>query len=163
MSCWRPIRRRWLLPVLSTLIAALVLAACATEDSTQTDRRGRSAIERVTIGEDVYAGHCASCHGPNGEGQRPDAPLQKDETGRFPAPPHDETGHTWHHDDDLLFQIIRDGGMGGDDFYEMPGFGTVLNDREIEAVLAFIKTMWTDEQRATQRARTEAVRGPDNR
>lgn len=89
---------------------------------------------------------------------RPDAPLQKDETGRFPAPPHDETGHTWHHDDDLLIEIVRDGGMGDENFYEMPAFGAALDDAEIKAVLAFIKTMWTDEQRAAQQARTEAAR-----
>lgn len=163
MSCAKPSRSRWLLATLSALLSALVLAACATEDNTPTERQDRSAIEQVTTGEDVYARYCSSCHGPNGEGQRPDAPLQKDETGRFPAPPHDETGHTWHHDDDLLFQIVRDGGMGDDDFYEMPGFGYVLSDQEIQAVLAFIKTMWTNEQRAAQQARTEAAHGPDNR
>ena len=81
-------------------------------------------------------------------------------TPGVPAPPHDGTGHTWHHDDDLLIEIITYGGMGNpEDFYPMPAFGDTLTGPEIEAVLAFIKTLWTDDQRAAQQARTDAVRG----
>lgn len=137
-----------------------ILAACSSQDSNTSERIAETqAVEQPALGAEIYAQYCAACHGPNGEGQRPDAPLQKDETGHFPAPPHDDTGHTWHHDDDLLIQIIKVGGMGNsEDFYEMPAFGDVLNEQEREAVLAFIKTMWTDEQRTTQQMRTEAVR-----
>lgn len=138
------------------VVTLLVLAACSTQDDAPAARPDDDA--RLAQGAAVYAQYCASCHGAEGEGQRPDAPLQKDETGRFPAPPHDETGHTWHHDDDLLIEIVRDGGMGDENFYEMPAFGAALDDTEIEAVLAFIKTLWTDEQRAAQQARTEAAR-----
>ncbi len=137
-----------------------ILAACSSPNNSTPERLGESPTsEQLTLGADIYAQYCAACHGPDGEGQRPDAPLQKDETGRFPAPPHDDTGHTWHHDDDLLIQIIKEGGMGAPEhFYDMPAFGNVLNKQEIDAVLAFIKTMWTDEQRTTQQTRTEAAR-----
>ena len=137
-----------------------ILAACSSPDSnTPAGIDETHTIEQSAPGAEIYAQYCAACHGPNGEGQRPDAPLQKDETGRFPAPPHDDTGHTWHHDDDLLIQIVKEGGMGDPkDFYDMPAFGNVLNEQEREAVLTFIKTMWTDEQRATQQTRTKAVR-----
>lgn len=122
----------------------LLLAACGREDETL-----------INTGREVYRQNCAGCHGPGGEGQVPAAPLQKDETGRFPAPPHNQNGHTWHHSDDLLIQIIKEGGMGGDDFYEMPAFRESLSDDDIEAVLAFIKTLWTEEQRQMQKRVTE--------
>lgn len=133
------------------LLAGMLLAAgCAGDDA------GSSSA--VSQGREVYVNFCAACHGPNGEGQRPDAPLRRDETGRYPAPPHDDTGHTWHHDDDLLIQIIKEGGMGGENFYEMPAFADQLSDDDILAVLAYIKTLWTDEQRANQQRVTDAVR-----
>ena len=141
------------------LTLLLLIAACtAKRDKTSPTPNDSANSSQLTLGRQVYLHNCAACHGANGEGQRPDAPLRKDETGRFPAPPHNSTGHTWHHDDDLLIQIIREGGMGDEDFYEMPAFGNVLTDEEIKAVLAFIKTLWTEEQRALQQERTEAVR-----
>ena len=138
---------------LTGLFLLVLLAACS-------NAQNAADPAQLALGEQVYRQHCAECHGANGEGQRPDAPLQKDETGRFPAPPHDGTGHTWHHGDDLLIRIIVEGGMGTpEDFYEMPAFGEVLTDEEIQAVLAYIKTFWTEEQRAIQQERTNAVRG----
>src|SRR5262245_54008972 len=52
-------------------------------------------------GEAVYAAQCARCHGANLEGQ-PNwrVPLPN---GRLPAPPHDASGHTWHHPNADLF------------------------------------------------------------
>lgn len=109
----------------------------------------------LEIGNSIYEIHCASCHGFNGEGQFPDAPMQADNTGRIGAPPHNESGHSWHHADELLFEIIHDGGHASSDmFYEMPIFGETLSDDEINAVLAYIKTMWTDEQRLIQAERS---------
>ena len=140
--------------IIASILLLISIAGCQNSD----DGDPQASKETIALGQQVYAARCASCHGANGEGQKPEAPLEPDETGRFPAPPHDETGHTWHHDDDLLVRIVKDGGMGGDMFYEMPAFGDILTNDEIEAVLAFIKTMWTDEQRQMQRDRTEAVR-----
>ncbi|MFD1912618.1 MULTISPECIES: c-type cytochrome [Paracoccaceae] len=56
-------------------------------------------------GQQLYADNCASCHGASLEGQ-PDWRRRLD-TGRMPAPPHDDSGHTWHHSDRMLFQITR--------------------------------------------------------
>src|SRR3712207_630865 len=50
---------------------------------------------QVALGRQVYAANCASCHGANLEGQpnwQQDLPA-----GGRPAPPHDASGHTWHH------------------------------------------------------------------
>jgi mono/diheme cytochrome c family protein len=117
--------------------------------------------KQVAAGKQVYGQYCASCHGAKGEGQIPAAPLVPDATGKIPAPPHDSTGHTWHHDDDLLKRIIHDGGLGGAEFYEMPAFGAILTNQQIDDVLVYIKTLWTDEQRERQRARTEAIRNAE--
>lgn len=144
-------------PYFVTAWLVLLLAACG---KSETQRRVTSVPEEIiNKGQEIYLANCAACHGANGEGQNPQAPLQRDETGRFPAPPHNENGHTWHHDDDLLIQIIKEGGMGDEkNFHEMPAFGDKLNDEDINAVLAFIKTLWSDEQRESQRKITEAVR-----
>jgi mono/diheme cytochrome c family protein len=98
---------------------------------------------QVALGEVVYRSHCASCHGANLEGQ-PDW-RSRLPTGRLPAPPHDESGHTWHHPDDVLFRIVKEGPA----FYEslgvptdMPAFQETLSDRDIATVLAYIKSRW---------------------
>ena len=63
--------------------------------------------EIVARGEAVYVAHCALCHGRNLEGQ-PNWQT-RDKEGFLPAPPHDESGHTWHHPDRLLFDITKVG------------------------------------------------------
>ena len=73
--------------------------------------------------------------------------------GRMPAPPHDETGHTWHHGDEQLFRITRDGVaavVGGNYESDMPGFGEILTDDEILSVLDYIKSTWPERERAYQ-------------
>lgn len=114
----------------------------------------------VDAGRLLYADHCAACHGANLEGA-PDWQTRGPD-GRFPAPPHDETGHTWHHGDAMLFDYTRRGGQAFlDDLgvrfdSGMPGFGDVLSDAEIEAILAFIRSTWPERIREYQAARTEA-------
>ena len=106
--------------------------------------------DEIVLGQDLYVANCASCHGANLEGQ-PDW-KRRLESGRMPAPPHDETGHTWHHADRQLFTITKLGVGGVVPGYEsdMPAFEGVLTDEEIRAVLAFIKSTWPDRRRAFQ-------------
>lgn len=137
----------------------LVSSACSSAGGTAVITPAAPDSDIFKLGQTVYNTQCASCHGVNGEGQFPDAPLEPDITGRYGAPPHDDTGHTWHHDDDLIIRIIREGGMGDPvNFYVMPALGSALSEDEIEAVIAYIKTMWTPEQQIVQRERTLAVR-----
>ena len=102
-------------------------------------------------GATVYADYCASCHGVNLEGQpnwRTRLP-----NGKLPAPPHDATGHTWHHPDEQLFAITTFGSealVGGGYQSDMAGFGEVLSDDEILDVLAYIKRRWPERERAMQ-------------
>lgn len=114
---------------------------------------GREHAAQVEFGRRLYADHCASCHGaalegePNWQDPRPD--------GLMPAPPHDATGHTWHHSDEELFRITKFGMAAVVPGYEsvMPAFAGVLSDREIEAVLAYIKSTWPDRERTYQQER----------
>lgn len=111
--------------------------------------------EQVALGSQVYAEHCASCHGAGLEGE-PDW-RTRNADGTLPAPPHDETGHTWHHPDQQLFDITK---YGVEHFAppgyrsNMPAFEDVLSDREIWAVLAYIKSRWPEETRRMQEARS---------
>ena len=138
------------------VIISLMMSACTTGRS--DEQYIATNPEAYTLGQQVYIQNCASCHGENGEGQFPDAPMQPDSTGRIGAPPHNGEGHTWHHDDDLLYQIVREGGMGNAQmFYPMPAFGEQLSEEEIEAVIFYIRTFWTEEQRQSQQAISNAT------
>ena len=101
----------------------------------------------LALGQRLYAEHCAACHGARLEGQpnwRARLP-----NGRLPAPPHDDSGHTWHHPDAVLFGITKHGlvapyappGYQSD----MPAFADKLADEEIRAVLAYIASHWSRE------------------
>jgi len=97
----------------------------------------------VAQGQGIYAEHCASCHGVRLQGQPKWRQRRSD--GRLPAPPHDQTGHTWHHDDTQLFQVTKFGtaAIAGPDYKtDMAGFSEALRDVEIWAVLAYIKSRW---------------------
>jgi S-disulfanyl-L-cysteine oxidoreductase SoxD len=99
--------------------------------------------ETVIRGKQIYAGHCASCHGRYLQGQ-PLWQLADHYAGRR-APAHDETGHTWQHPDEVLFEMTKYGrfasGPPGYRSY-MPAFAHDLSDRDILAVLAYIKARW---------------------
>ena len=112
----------------------------------------------IASGRQTYAEHCASCHGAELEGQ-PDWQTRLP-NGRMPAPPHDASGHTWHHSDSQLFAIVKNGVGAIVPGYEsdMPGFEGVLTDDQIRAVLAYIKSTWPDREREYQAQRSEEQR-----
>ncbi|MGF1639717.1 MAG: c-type cytochrome [Rhodospirillales bacterium] len=105
----------------------------------------------VAEGAVLYAEHCASCHGRELEGE-PDW-QRRDDDGYLPAPPHDSSGHTWHHADEQLFAVTKHGVAAyAPEGYKsrMTGFGEVMTDRQIRAVLAFIKSTWPARERTIQ-------------
>ncbi|MDK1388578.1 cytochrome c [Sinorhizobium sp. 8-89] len=112
---------------------------------------GDASAATIALGKALYAERCAACHGAKLEGQRDwKSPLP---SGRMPAPPHDASGHTWHHPDGVLFRITREGPaavVGGGYQSDMPGFGSIMSDDEIRAVLAFIKSTWPEQERQYQ-------------
>lgn len=138
----------------TALVVLAVTSACSREDRVRIDP---TSATQVASGKVIYEQSCASCHGVNLEGQ-PEW-RSRMPNGRMPAPPHDESGHTWHHPDDMLVGIIKVGlvppyapaGYESD----MPAFGSSLTDEQIRDVLAYIGSRWptrVHETRARQRA-----------
>lgn len=111
-------------------------------------------VARITRGKSVYQKYCASCHGVDLQGQ-PDW-HKPSSSGLMPAPPHDRTGHTWHHADDQLFEYVKYGpaiALSDPNHRTlMPAFQGILKDDEILAVLVYIRSSWPDEERARQSA-----------
>lgn len=141
----------------ASVVAVLVLAGCGGQSPGSTAPAATPSPlptldpGEVAHGRQVYVQHCASCHGPNAEGaaywQEPD------ERGNLPPPPHDDHGHTWRHPDAQLADIIRDGQR--DPFNKtseltMPPFKDRLSDDEIAAVIAYFKSLWSEEHRRFQ-------------
>lgn len=142
----RPRLRRDRLLILAVLVVAVGTASVAANEW----GRGRPSGE-VTKGRALYASSCASCHGARGEGA-PDW-KKSDENGVLPPPPHDSSGHTWHHPDGLLLRIIRDGCAAyatADVPCNMPAFGGRLSDDEIRAIVEFMRGWWSADKRAFQ-------------
>jgi mono/diheme cytochrome c family protein len=155
-------KRVW--PVYAAIGAALVAVAAALvvvfRDAPAPPADPASGAQ-VVLGEKVYAQHCAACHGARLEGQ-PDW-RERLPSGRMPAPPHDASGHTWHHPDEVLFGITKRGLVPGE--YappgyqsDMPAFGGALTDDEIWAVLAYLKSTWPAEIRRAQAGVTARAR-----
>ncbi len=97
--------------------------------------------EKTRRGKIVYQTNCATCHGKNGE-SRPDWRKQGAD-GKYPPPPLNGSAHTWHHSTDTLSKIIREGsppGIGG-----MPAWSDKLTDGEIDDVIVWITSIWSDE------------------
>ena len=137
--------RRWLL-----LALPAVLAACERQPPPTALRADDPQV--VAQGKAVYFAHCASCHGARLEGQ-PNW-RERDASGRLPAPPHDASGHTWHHPDEVLFRITKYGVAKAANLpgYQsnMPAYEGVLSDADIVAVLSWIKAQWPEPIRRQQ-------------
>lgn len=112
---------------------------------------------QVAAGQAIYAANCAGCHGDQLQGQ-PNWKARKAD-GKLPAPPHDATGHTWHHPDRQLFDIVKRGVGAIVPNYptDMIGFGSKLSDQDIWNVLAYIKSRWPADIQAKQAEMTRAA------
>lgn len=135
---------RWRL-VLFLAIAGLVLiaaAACAGGEDRSPSLAGRFPVAvsdaRVEAGTALYSNNCATCHGVPGT-SLPTLPT---------APAHDETGHTWHHADRLLFEWVLDRPPLAE---IMPAFRGQLSEDEILSILAYIKSTWPEDIQQFQR------------
>ncbi len=133
--------------VVAALLATAV-AACGTSGS--ADPATSDVPSVVAEGAELYAASCAACHGANLEGEA-DWRVANDD-GSFKAPPHDSSGHTWHHGDLTLLQIITEGGGFAES--RMPAFSETLTDAEILKILEFIKSQWGPDEREFQRSAT---------
>lgn len=121
-----------------------------------------AGLDDPVAGKALYQENCAVCHGANLEGQ-PNWQTPADD-GSLRAPPHDKSGHTWHHADQLLFSYTKLGGKAAMAKLDvefnsgMPAFQDQLSDQQIRDILAYFKSTWPDRERQAQAQRTEAER-----
>jgi len=133
------------------LMGAMLTAASHVAIVRAADEVPSLDSESVKSGRAIYGQYCASCHGANAQGA-PDW-TRRDERGELPAPPHNAEGHTWRHSDAMLSEMVSKGWR--DPFNKtkrltMPAFGDVLSAEQIRTVIAYLKTLWTPEQRGFQ-------------
>ena len=88
------------------LISVALLAVSSTNFAEAIELRPNDPFY-VKMGEKVYLKQCASCHGVNLKGQVGWQDTMVD--GMRLAPPHDKSGHTWHHPDEMLFNLTKYG------------------------------------------------------
>ena len=142
------------------LCAAIFLLAACSRASDSGVRLATDDESVLATGRQIYSTRCAACHGANLQGQ----PhwRERDASGRLPAPPHDASGHTWHHPDQVLFDITKYGVARAAQLKDydsaMPAFDGVLSDAQIVAVLSWIKSTWPPRIRDLQRQVDEAER-----
>ncbi len=140
--------RKLLLPVL----AGLLLNACSQTDAPKSKTTAAAkptaapptrwyTQAQVARGGPLFQQHCATCHRPDASGD----PNWKevDANGKLRPPPLNGTAHAWHHPLPLLRRIVRTGGvpMGG----TMPPFGDKLTADQIDAILAWVQSHWSDQ------------------
>ncbi len=133
--------------IFATLVVGLGLAGCDDVPSTGQADTGETVVERkldpaqVARGKAVYEKYCLECHGAGGKGQPGDW-RGRDADGRFPPPPLDDSAHAWHHPTAVLLQVIREGSPGGQG--NMPAWRGKLTEQEMQDVVAYIKSLWSD-------------------
>jgi mono/diheme cytochrome c family protein len=151
--------RRILVTILA-LFGVLSVAACSRSPEGDQGRRSAQSppaeagsqanapvsvarwysLEQVKQGGSLFQQHCAECHKADASGD-PNW-KQPNAEGKLPPPPLNGTAHAWHHPLPLLRQIVRNGGipMGG----SMPPFKDKLSAEQIDAILAWVQSHWTD-------------------
>ena len=161
----RPNNRRRIFLAVATLIVMIAVAAWNLTKDQSTPGNPRDT-DQVALGAGVYAQSCAKCHGRDLKGEfgglSDDLEVLSEELGQLSkefgklqelsadsqvAPAHDVSGETWQHSDDQLFEITKFGGerLSSDGrVSRMPAFAHKLDDTEIWAVIAFIKSFWPE-------------------
>lgn len=145
-----PSQRSWLIIGFVLFLLAITVGSSLNRPRSVSGTNVNDA-QLVALGAQVYVANCASCHGANLEGQ-PNWQQPKAD-GSMPAPPHDASGHTWHHNDEALFATTKLGGAATSPVAApngMPAFGDTLSEREIWAVLSYIKSTWPPELQQQQ-------------
>jgi mono/diheme cytochrome c family protein len=135
---------------LRPLVGWAAVAIVAVSGCALLDGRDEPDEPEFARGEALYATHCIDCHGGATGGDIADIP-----------PPHNAQGHTWHHGDCELVEWTLEGlprrpGLPPDT-PAMPAFADRLDEDDVRAILAYVKTWWMPEQREHQAAVTAQV------
>lgn len=140
------------------VVGVVVLVGGCTRTGGRQGARDLPALDpaQAAQGRAVYLRSCASCHGQRAEGAK--NWTEPDARGNLPPPPHNDTGHTWRHSDRELAEMIRNGWR--DPFNKtpeltMPPFKDRLSDEDIEAVIIYLKSLWSVEHRRWQLRETQ--------
>jgi len=138
---------------LAIVALPLILAACTNGETASTDTSGTEQIassdqikrwykfEHVSAGAKVFKENCVACHGSQGQGADGWRKIGSD--GKYPPPPLNGTGHSWHHPLNMLFYTVKNGSPGGQG--NMPAWGEKLTEQEIVAAIAWFQSKWPDE------------------
>ena len=90
-------------------------------------------LSQVAAGKALYKVNCATCHGVQGAGN-----------AQAGVPALNGSMHAWHHPDAQIASFIRNG-VG-----QMGAVGPGWTEKEVDAVLSYIKQWWDPEQLAYQ-------------
>lgn len=136
--------------ILTSLMASGILAAAGIAGyefySDSEPLAQVPTVETIQKGKSVYSGNCAECHGAEMQGedfQKPQGGRKAD--GSYLAPALDGTGHAWHHADQMLFDLVKNGSI--DPLSSMRGFQEKLSEEEMVAVIHYIKWLWPESLR----------------
>ena len=122
--------------LIATIVLLLTLTGCQGAPPEPEEIADTSLLaDTVGRGSELYVVNCQMCHGDQ-QGQ-----------GGIGAPPHNQGGHTWHHPDAQLEDWVMNGKLG---LGQMPRFEKKLTDSEIDQILTYIKTWWSEDQREAQ-------------
>ena len=126
----------------ATIQAGINIALEKQKDQSSTENNFADLSEAKTL----YQQNCSNCHGIYMQGAK-NWMSEKDNDGMNLPPPLNGTGHTWHHSEDLLFNIIKYGGYYYDEKYEgkMLSFENNLSDDEIYSIISYIYNSWPNE------------------
>lgn len=124
--------------IFSLVFILFVITACASEKPVKN--RWYTASQ-VKSGEQIYQSNCQICHLKKGQGTK--NWKQRGSDGYYPPPPLNGNAHTWHHNMDILLEVVQEGGKYVDG--KMPGFKNILSKQEQKSVIAYVQSLWSDE------------------
>lgn len=120
--------------VLILCLALVAVLSTYTYFAKQNNTNKWYTQAQVSQGQVLFADHCATCHGAQGQGAN--NWTQANALGVRPAPPLNGSGHAWHHSLADLTQTVAQG-RGA-----MPAWKGTLSEAEIMATLAWVQNQW---------------------
>lgn len=131
----------------SIRILALAVTIVACDQNPQVSSSSTGLMQQrnydpatLAKGREIFLAHCVQCHGQNAEGYPHWRKVGPD--GKYPPPPLNGSGHSWHHPRSVLHSIISNGSAPGEG--NMPAWKDTLTDQQIEQVIDYIQSLWPE-------------------